>query len=146
MTSSLPKAKVEDQAPPQTVPSVQPPWWRDWVKPVVVVAVISVLVGGLTLLTNLGMAAFQTLRADIREVKTEIRDVRTEIKDVRTEIKDVRTEIKDVRTELREEIKASEARQRQELRETKAELKVDNQAVVERLDRMFERLPAPQAG
>ena len=45
--------------------------------------------------------------------------------------------------EVREEIKASEARQRQDLRETKAELKADNQVVTERLDRMFERLPAP---
>ena len=79
-----------------------------------------------------GDAAFQTLRADIREIKT---DVRQEIQKVREEVK-----------EVREEIKVSEVRQRQELRDTKAELKVDNQVVTERLDRVFERLPAPQAG
>ena len=38
-----------------------------------VVAVVSVLVAALTFVTNLGTAAFQTLRAGTREVKTEIK-------------------------------------------------------------------------
>ena len=96
------------------------------------VAVVSVLVGMLTLVASLGMAAFQTLRADIREIKTDIREVKAEVQDV------------DDR--LSAEIKASEARQRQDLREAKAELKAELKAVTERLDRMFERLPVPQAG
>ena len=180
MTSSVPTPKVEEKNQATAGPSLLSPWWREWGRPVVVVAVISVFVAALTLVTSLGMAAFQTLRTDIREMKTDIREVKTDIRidinasedRLREEIKASearqRQEIQEVREEirasearqqqeiqgareeinasearLREEIKASEVRQRQDLRETKAELKADNQVVTERLDRMFERLPAP---
>ena len=183
MTASVPTPKVDEKNQATAGPSLPSPWWREWGRPVVVVAVISVFVAALTLVTSLGMAAFQTLRTDIREMKADIREVKTDIREVKTdiridikasearqrqEIQEVREEIKasearqrqeiqGVREEIkasearqreeiqgvREEIKASEARQRQDLRETKAELKADNQVVTERLDRMFERLPAP---
>ena len=158
MTSSVPTPKVDEKNQATAGPSLPSPWWREWGRPVVVVAVISVFVAALTLVTSLGMAAFQTLRTDIREMKADIREVKTDIRiDIKASEARQRQEIQEVREEIkasearqreeiqgvREEIKASEARQRQDLRETKAELKADNQVVTERLDRMFERLPAP---
>ena len=57
-------------------------------------------------------------------------------------------DVREVKAEIQD--KAGEARQRQDLQEAKVELKTelkaDNQAVTERLDRVFERLPVPQAG
>ena len=78
-------------------------------KPIVVVAVISVLAGATTLVANVGMTAFQSLKADIRDGNTQLIE-----------------EIRASSTDLREEIKASEDRQREDLQEVKAELKADN--------------------
>ncbi len=118
MTSSTPTPtptptlEQQDQTPPGS--PLQEPWWWEWLKPVVVVAVISALVGVATLVTNLWMGSFQSLRADIR----------------------------DGNAHLTEEIRASETRQREALRETKAELKADNQALAKRLDETKTELKA----
>ena len=144
MTSSPPTPNTEAQ--PTSAPSVQSSWWREWLKPIVVVAVISVLIGSVTLVANVGAAAFQSLKADIRdgnaqlheEIRASNAQLREEIRisntQLREEIRGVREEIR----EVREELKASEARQRQDLREVRAELKVDNQVLAERLDRVLE--------
>ena len=115
---------------PASGSSVQPPWWREWLKPIVVVAVISLLVGALTLVTNIGVATLQSLKADIRAGNAQLTE---EVKDVRREVKDLREEVKASEARLREEIKASEARQRQDLKEVRAELKADNKALREEL-------------
>ena len=118
MASSTPTPEVEARPQPTVAPPVQVPWWREWLKPIAVVAVISVLVEATTLVANVGMTAFQSLKADIR----------------------------DGNTQLIEEIRASEDRQREDLREVKAELKADNQALGERLDRVVESLLAARSG
>ena len=157
MTSSPPTPNTETRAQPASAPSVPLFWWREWLKPIVVVAVISVLIGSVTLVANVWAAAFQSLKADIRDgnaqlheeirasnaqLREEIRisnaQLHEEIRGVREEIRDVREEIKASEARLREEVKASEARQRQDLREVRAELKVDNQVLAERLDQVLE--------
>ena len=67
MTSSTPTPKIEAQDQATSDGSGQGAWWREWLKPVVVVAVVSLLVGGITLVTNVWMGSFESLRADIRD-------------------------------------------------------------------------------
>ena len=64
MASSTPTPEVEARPQPTVAPPVQVPWWREWLKPIVVVAVISVLVGATTLVANVGMTASRSLKAD----------------------------------------------------------------------------------
>ena len=174
---------------PTSGSSVQPSWWREWLKPIVVVAVISVLVSGVALLANLGVAALQSLKADIRdgnirlseeirassaelreefrasniEIREEFRvsndqlreefrasnaEIREEFRASNAEIREefrasndqLREEFRASNAELREEFRASEARQEQALKDLSSELKADNQALGERLDRVLEGL------
>ena len=139
MASSPPTPNTEVQTQPAPASSVQSSWWREWLKPIVVVAVISVLVGSVTLVANVGAAAFQSLKADIRDGNAQLHEeIRASNAQLREEIRGVREELKASEARLREEIKASEARQRQDLREVRTELKVDNQVLAKRLDQVLE--------
>lgn len=120
VTSSPPITKSEDQDSPARIP-----WWRQWLEPVVAGAIISALV---IALVSVGVAGFQSLKGDIRDVETRLSD-----------------EIIATETRLSKAIAASEARQRQDLQDFKAEVKADNRALNEKLDRILERLPTPEA-
>ena len=72
---------------------------------------------------SVGVVVFQALKGDIRDVEARLT-----------------AEITRVRTELREEIRASEARQRKDLRALAEEV----QALSDKLDRVLESLLAAQ--
>ena len=142
MTSSSPISRSEERVPPE-----REPWWRRWLEPVVVVTFISAL---LVALVTVGMMAFQSLKGDLRDVDANLRQTIT-VTDIR-----LREAIAATDARLREAIAASEARLRDEMKEFKAdvkadmkdlktdmkELKADNRALNEKLDRVLERLPA----
>ena len=136
MTSSPPISKSEEREP----------WWRRWLEPVVVVTIISAL---LVALVTVGMMAFQSLKGDLRDVDANLRETITAT-DIRLREAIIATDARlretiaatDIR--LREAIAASETRLRDEMREFKAEVKADNGALNEKLDRVLERLPAAE--
>ena len=73
-----------------------------------VVAVVSFLVGGMTLVANVWMGSFESLRAD-----TKATDVRLS-EEINQPIGEVKEEIKAGEARVRDELKTSEARQAQE--------------------------------
>ena len=160
MTSSPPIADSGQQGPP-----ARQPWWRRWLEPVTAGAIISALV---IALITVGVAGFQSIKGDARDMETRLSKaiITTEIRldekitavetrlnekidAVRTDLVATETRLNDkidaVETRLNNKIDASEARQRQDLNDFKAEVKADNRAMNEKLDRILERLPAPKA-
>ena len=150
MTSSTPTPKIEDQDQATPDGSGQGVWWREWLKSVVVVAVVSLLVGGITLVTNVWMGSFESLRADIRdgnarlveeiratdtrlseEISQRIGEVKEEIKasnaqlreEINQRIGEVKEEVRATDTRLSEEIKASEDRVNQRIEEVKEQIR-----------------------
>ena len=106
MTSSTPTPKIEAQGQATSDGSGQGAWWREWLKPVVVVAVVSLLVGGITLVTNVWVGSFESLRADIKDGNARLVE-----------------EIRATDTRLSEEIKASEDRANQRIEEAKEQIR-----------------------
>ncbi len=88
-------------------------------KPIVVVAMVSFLVGGMTLVANVWMGSFESLRADTRDgnarLAEEIKatDVRLS-EEINQRIGEVKEEVKAGEARVRDELKASKARQAQE--------------------------------
>ena len=83
-------------------------------------------------LVSVGVAGFQSLKGDMRDMEARLS-------------KDITA----VETRLSEAIAASEARQReglkdfkQDLKDFKAEVRADNRALNDKLDRVLESLPA----
>ncbi|KKZ09996.1 MAG: hypothetical protein TQ37_10300 [Candidatus Synechococcus spongiarum 15L] len=138
VTSSPPITKSEDQDSPARIP-----WWRQWLEPVVAGAIISALV---IALVSVGVAGFQSLKGDIRDVETRLSDeiIATETR-LTEKIEAVKMDVTATEARLSKAIAASEARQRQDLQDFKAEVKADNRALNEKLDRILERLPTPEA-
>ena len=112
MTSSPPISKSEEREP----------WWRRWLEPVVAGAIISTLL--LSLVTVVGVVAFQSLKGDLRDVDANLREA-----------------IAASETRLRDEMKEFKVEVRADMMDFKAEVKADNRALNEKLDRVLERLP-----
>ena len=116
MASGAPTTQPEGQAPPTLGTPARDPWWRQWLEPAVAVAIITALV---IALISVGVAGFESLKGYIRDTKGDIRDTETR---------------------LSADITASEARQRQDLKDLRAELKADNRALSDKLDHVLETL------
>ena len=115
MTSSPPLTKSENQGPP-----ARDPWWRQWLEPAVAAAIITTLV---IALVSIAVAGFQSLKGDMRDMEARLSE-----------------DIIAVETRLTKAIAASEARQREDLKDFKAEIKADNRALNDKLDRVLESL------
>ena len=105
MTSSPPLTTSEDQGPP-----ARDPWWRQWLEPVVAGAIITALV---IALVSVGVAGFQSLKGDMRDMETRLTQ----------KIEAVKMDAIATETRLTKAIAASEARQREDLKDFKAETK-----------------------
>ena len=153
MTSSPPITTSGNQGPPARVP-----WWRQWLEPAVAAAIITALV---IALVSVGVAGFQSLKGDMRDMEarlsTDIIAVETRLSKaiVATEtrltqkIEEVKMDAIATETRLSEALAASEARQqeglkdfKQDLKDFKAEVRADNRALNDKLDRVLESLPA----
>ena len=135
MTSSPPLTKSENQGPP-----ARDPWWRQWLEPAVAAAIITAL---MIALVSVGVAGFQSLKGDMRDMEARLS------KDITAVETRLSKDIIAVETRLSEAIAASEARQReglkdfkQDLKDFKAEVRADNRALNDKLDRVLESLPA----
>ena len=117
MTSSIPTPKIEAQGQATSDGSGQGAWWREWLKPVVVMAVVSLLVGGITLVTNVWMGSFESLRADIRDGNARlVEEIKASEDRANQRIEEVKEQIRATDARLGEEIRASEVRVRDELK------------------------------
>ncbi|MYG38699.1 MAG: hypothetical protein F4162_06985 [Synechococcus sp. SB0676_bin_10] len=113
MASGTPTTKSQVPPPPTAgVSAVER--WRQWGEPAVASPIITALVISLV---SIGAVAFQALKADIRAVETRLITVEAT---------------------LREEIRASEARQRGDV----TALRGDVTALSDKLDRVLENLLA----
>ena len=171
MTSSTPTSKPQQQTPAVTAsvePKPQKPWWRPWLEPILVVTIIIAL---FTTLVSGGVVMFQSLKGDIVASETRVSEridrVGARIDRVSARIDRLAVSIGTVEASLREEIRASEARQNQQIVELKeeirasearqnqridelrqdnaelrAEFKADMRAMDNKLDRVLEALPA----
>ena len=158
MVSSAPAGKSEEQPPTIVGAPARAPLWRQWLEPAVAGAVISALV---IALVSVGVAGFQSLKGDIRDTETrltqQIEAVKVNIVATETRLSEgiVATEarlsesiattdakfgktIAATEARLSESIAASEARQREDLKD----LKADNRALSDKLDRVLESLLA----
>ena len=106
--------------PPPTAGASAVERWRQWGEPAAASPIITALV---IALVSVGVVGFQSLKGDIRAVEDRLT-----------------TEISRVRKEIREEIRASEARQQEGLRA----LSEDVKALSDKLDRVLESLLAAQ--
>ncbi len=143
------------QSPEKTgAPAAGDPWWRQWFGPGVAATIISALV---IALVTVGVAGFNSLKGDIRDLKLDItasetrvredmKDFRTEVKgglaDLRAEVKgdmkDFRTEIKGGLVGLRAEVKGDMKDFRTEIKGDLADLRAYNQVLNDKLDRVLE--------
>ena len=171
MASSAPMDKSDempegDQSPEKTgVPAAGDPWWRQWFGPGVAATIISALV---IALVTVGVAGFNSLKGDIRdlklditasetrvredmkafrtEVKGDMKDFRTEVKgdlaglrtEVKGDMKDFRTEVKADLVNLRTEVKGDMKDFRAEVKADLADLRADNRVLNDKLDRVLE--------
>ena len=135
-------------------PPARAPWWRQWLEPAVAAAIITALV---IALVSVGVAGFQSLKGDMRDLKGDMRDMEVrltqKIEEVKMDAIATETRLSEniiaVETRLSEALAASEARQqeglkdfKQDLRDFKAEVRADNRALNDKLDRVLESLPA----
>ena len=101
-------------------------------------------------LVSVGVAGFQSLKGDMRDLKGDMRDMEVRLSEniiaVETRLSKA---IVTTETRLSADIAASEARQqeglkdfKQDLRDFKAEVRADNRALNDKLDRVLENLPA----
>ncbi len=151
MTSSTPTPKVEPQDQATPGGHRQGSWWREWLKPIVAVVVASLLVGSVTLVANVWMGSFASLRADIRDgnarlseqitvsnaqLREEIRATDTRpTEQINQRIDEVKEEVRASEARVRDELKASEARQAQRTDGIRADVKAlrtDNRALGEK--------------
>ena len=156
MTSSPPITTSGNQGPP-----ARAPWWRQWLEPAVAAAIITALV---IALVSIGVAGFQSLKGDMRDLKGDMRDMEVRLSEniiavetrLTQKIEEVRMDAIATETRLSEALAASEARQqeglkdfkqdlrdfKQDLKDFKAEVRADNRALNDKLDRVLESLPA----
>ncbi|WP_143324565.1 hypothetical protein [Candidatus Synechococcus spongiarum] len=100
--------------PPATIASAGETWWRQWLGPVVAAAVISVLV---IALVTVGVAGFNSLKGDVRNLKSDMREMGTMLG------RQIEMLKLDSKARLREDIK---------------DLKADNRSLNDKLDRLLE--------
>ncbi|MDE0647418.1 MAG: hypothetical protein F4Y87_02070 [Synechococcus sp. SB0665_bin_28] len=112
-------ATPEEDQPATTggVPSVEEPWWRQWLGPGVAATIISALI---IALVTVGVAGFNSLKGDMRDLKSDMRDMGAMLGQ--------QIEM------LKLDTMASETRLRQDIKE----LRADNRALNDKLDRLLE--------
>ena len=112
----------ENQSPETGVPAGGEPWWRQWFGPgVAQPPSFSALV---IALVTVGVAGFNSLKGDIRDLKLDNMASETRL---REDMKDFRAEVKEDFTDLRAD-----------LRGDLADLRADNRALNDKLDRVLE--------
>lgn len=130
MTSSPPMTKSdatpEEDQPATTggVPSVEEPWWRQWLGPGVAATIISALI---IALVTVGVAGFNSLKGDMRDLKSDMRDLKSDMRDMGAMLGQ-QIEM------LKLDTMASETRLRQDIKE----LRAGNRALNDKLDRLLE--------
>ena len=140
MASSAPMDKSDEvpeggQSPEKTgVPAAGDPWWRQWFGPGVAATIISALV---IALVTVGVAGFNSLKGDIRDLKLDITAsetrVREDMKVSRTEVKadlaSLRTEVKegmkDFRTEVKGDLASLRTEAKGDMKDFRTEVKGD---------------------
>ena len=112
-------ATPEEDQPATTggVPSVEEPWWRQWLGPGVAATIISALI---IALVTVGVAGFNSLKGDMRDLNSDMRDMGAMLGQ--------QIEM------LKLDTMASETRLRQDIKE----LRADNRALNDKLDRLLE--------
>ncbi|MCY3536312.1 MAG: hypothetical protein F4162_06260 [Synechococcus sp. SB0676_bin_10] len=119
-------ATPEEDQPATTggVPSVEEPWWRQWLGPGVAATIISALI---IALVTVGVAGFNSLKGDMRDLKSDMRDLKSDMRDMGAMLGQ-QIEM------LKLDTMASETRLRQDIKE----LRADNRALNDKLDRLLE--------
>lgn len=96
---------------------MEEPWWRQWLGPGVAATIISALI---IALVTVGVAGFNSLKGDMRDLKSDMRDMGAMLGQ--------QIEM------LKLDTMASETRLRQDIKE----LRADNRALNDKLDRLLE--------
>ncbi|MXW12739.1 MAG: hypothetical protein F4Z73_07780 [Synechococcus sp. SB0668_bin_13] len=119
-------ATPEEDQPATTggVPSVEEPWWRQWLGPGVAATIISALI---IALVTVGVAGFNSLKGDMRDLKSDMRDLKSDMRDMGAMLGQ-QIEM------LKLDTMASETRLRQDIKE----LRAGNRALNDKLDRLLE--------
>ena len=142
MTSSTPTSKPQQQTPATAAPvepKPQKPWWRPWLEPILVVTIVIAL---FTTLVSGGVVMFQSLKGDIVASETRVSE---RIDRVGARIDRLAVSIGTVEASLREEIRASEARQNQQIVELKEEIRASEARQSEQIVELKEEIRASEA-
>lgn len=103
---------------------MEEPWWRQWLGPGVAATIISALI---IALVTVGVAGFNSLKGDMRDLKSDMRDLKSDMRDMGAMLGQ-QIEM------LKLDTMASETRLRQDIKE----LRADNRALNDKLDRLLE--------
>ena len=126
-------ATPEEDQPATTggVPSVEEPWWRQWLGPGVAATIISALI---IALVTVSVAGFNSLKGDMRDLKSDMSDLKSDMRDLKSDMRDMGAMLGQQIEMLKLDTMASETRLRQDIKE----LRADNRALNDKLDRLLE--------
>ena len=110
---------------------MEEPWWRQWLGPGVAATIISALI---IALVTVSVAGFNSLKGDMRDLKSDMRDLKSDMRDLKSDMRDMGAMLGQQIEMLKLDTMASETRLRQDIKE----LRADNRALNDKLDRLLE--------